>query len=60
MGWISKAQQERDHNGLRDTCAADGRKGTKADPLVKSDDGFRIHGSHTEDPKSGYFCKRQG
>jgi len=59
VGWISKAQQQRDHRGLRDVCAADGRKATKADPLTRSDDGFRIHRSHTTDPGSGYHGREQ-
>lgn len=59
MGWISGAQFERDRNGLRDTCAACGREATDADPLGLADDGFRVHGSHFDDPADGYFGGQQ-
>jgi hypothetical protein len=59
MGWISKSQQERDHKGLRNVCAADGRDGTVDDPLGISDEGSRIHQRHFKDPKSGFFGKQQ-
>ncbi|MBW8792271.1 MAG: hypothetical protein JF597_01305 [Streptomyces sp.] len=59
MGWISKSQQDRDHSGLRDVCAADGKKGSKADPLGVSDTGSRVHKRHFEDPKSGFFGGQQ-
>lgn len=55
MGWISKEQQKRDHSGLRNVCAADGRKGTKQDPLGLSGEGYRIHKRHFEDPKDGFY-----
>jgi hypothetical protein len=53
MAWISKQQQERDHRGLRDVCAADGRKGSKDDPLGITDTGSRVHKRHFTEPKSG-------
>lgn len=59
MGWISKEQQKRDHRGLRDVCAADGRKASDKDPLGVSDDGFRIHKRHFKDPKTGFFGREQ-
>jgi len=59
MGWISKSQQVRDHRGLRDVCAADGRKGSKADPLGLSDDGSRIHKRHFTENNSGYCGREQ-
>lgn len=31
MGWISNAQQQRDHNGQRDICAAEGKPCTAMD-----------------------------
>ncbi|WP_369211341.1 hypothetical protein [Streptomyces flavofungini] len=30
MGWIDSKQQERDHNGQRNTCVGCGRDGTTA------------------------------
>jgi hypothetical protein len=59
MGWISGEQQKRDHRGLRDVCAADGRKGTKGDPLALTDEGSRIHKRHFSDPKSGFKGRQQ-
>lgn len=59
-GFINTAQQTRDHNGLRDCCSACGHDGTPTDPLVKSLDGYRIHRSHTTDPRSGYYGQQQG
>lgn len=59
-GWINSAQQKRDHSGLRDVCAADGRPGTAENPLVKASDGFRVHLSDTPDPSSGYYGQQQG
>lgn len=59
MGWINRAQQERDHNGLRNICAADGHPGTETDPLVKATDGFRVHRSDTTNPASGYYGQQQ-
>jgi hypothetical protein len=59
MGWISGDQQKRDHRGLRNVCAADGRDGTAADPLGLSDTGSRIHKRHFTDPKSGLFGRQQ-
>ena len=41
-GWISTGQQKRDHEGLRNICAADGHPGTADDPLVKTTDGWRF------------------
>lgn len=58
-GWISKAQQQRDHDGLRNICAADGHPGTEADPLVKTDDGWRVHRSDTTNRDSGFFGRQQ-
>lgn len=54
-GWINTTQQRRDHNGQRDTCAACGHDATGRDPLVKTTDGYRIHRSHTTDPRNGYY-----
>lgn len=59
MGWISSRQQERDHSGQRNVCAADGREGTADDPLVVADDGMRVHVSDTTDPSNGYFGAQQ-
>lgn len=59
MGWISGAQQKRDHNGQRNICAACGHEGTTRNPLVKTTDGARIHRSHTTDRKSGYYNQEQ-
>jgi hypothetical protein len=59
MGWINRTQQQRDHNGQRNICAADGQPGTKDDPLVKTNDGFRVHLSDTTDPHSGYYGQQQ-
>jgi len=59
MGWINSTQFERDHNGLRNVCAADGRDGTEADPLVLDDEGSRVHRSHFEDVSSGLYGRRQ-
>lgn len=58
-GYINTAQQARDHNGLRNICAACGHDSTAADPLVKSLDGYRIHRSHATDPRSGYYRQAQ-
>jgi len=58
-GFISAAQQRRDHAGLRNVCTACGHDGTPGDPLVKSDDGSRIHRSHTTDPRSGFYGAEQ-
>lgn len=57
--WVNEAQFKRDHSGLRNTCAVDGRDGTEADPLVVDIDGYRIHRSHTEDPTSGMYGTAQ-
>ncbi|GAA2439602.1 hypothetical protein [Streptomyces glaucus] len=43
-GFINRVQFERDHNGQRNICAADG---------------FRVHLSDTTDPASGYYGQRQ-
>lgn len=58
-GYINAAQQRRDHNGQRNTCAACGHDGTPNDPLVKTLDGFRAHRSHTTDPRSGLYGQQQ-
>lgn len=58
-GYINTTQQARDHNGQRNICAACGHDGTKADPLVKTLDGHRIHRNHTTDPRSGYYRQAQ-
>lgn len=58
-GYISAAQQARDHAGQRNFCAACGHDGTAADPLVKTLDGFRAHRSHTTDPRSGLYGQAQ-
>jgi hypothetical protein len=61
MGWISRTQQHRDHNGLRNVCAACGNPATTADPLVNTKpDGWypggnRVHRSHTEDLNDGMY-----
>ncbi|MER6616301.1 hypothetical protein [Streptomyces xantholiticus] len=59
-GFINRAQQKRDHEGLRNICAADGHPGTTEDPLVKDLDGYRIHRSHTADPDSAFYGQQQG
>lgn len=59
MGWISARQQQRDHNGQRNNCAGCGHDGTTADPLVKDNEGFRVHQSHTTDPNSGLYGQQQ-
>lgn len=59
MGWISKSQQERDHNGQRNRCAACGHEGKRTDPLTKDDSGSRVHTSHTTDPRSGLYGRQQ-
>lgn len=59
MGWISKTQQERDHNGRRNDCGACGQEGTDGNPLVLTDTGSRVHESHTTDPVSGLYGARQ-
>jgi hypothetical protein len=59
MGWISQSQQERDHRGLRDVCAADGREATRNDPLGLTDTGSRIHDRHFDDENNGWFGRRQ-
>ncbi|CAL9326654.1 hypothetical protein [Streptomyces sp. SudanB91_2054] len=58
-GWINRAQQQRDHNGQRNICAADGHPGTADDPLVKTADGWRVHLSDTTDPSNGFYGQRQ-
>ncbi len=60
MGWISSAQQERDHRGLRNICAADGHEGTAGNPLGLSKDGTRVHRSHFADPFDGFYGEEQG
>lgn len=59
MGWIDGRQLDRDHRGLRNVCGACGHEGTTKNPLVVADDGMRIHRSHTEDPRSGYYLAQQ-
>lgn len=59
MRWINSKQQQRDHNGQRNTCAACGHPGTGADPLVLSADGWRVHRSDTTDPRSGFYRQAQ-
>lgn len=59
MGWISGEQQKRDHRGLRDVCAADGRKASKGDPLGLADTGVRVHKRHFKDPKDGFYGAEQ-
>jgi hypothetical protein len=58
-GWISAAQFERDHNGLRDHCAACGNPGRETDRLVVDNRGMRVHHSHTTDPASGLYGTQQ-
>jgi len=59
MAWISKEQQKRDHRGLRDVCAADGRKGSDKDPLGLADTGSRVHKRHFKDPADGFYGCQQ-
>ena len=40
-------------------CQACGHSTTKADPAVKTRDGFRVHRSHTTDPNSGLYGDRR-
>ncbi len=54
--WISPAQQQRDHSGQRNTCAACGHDATATDPLVVDvTDGIRVCRSHFDDQGSGYY-----
>ncbi|RJQ70579.1 hypothetical protein D5S17_29050 [Pseudonocardiaceae bacterium YIM PH 21723] len=55
MRWISRGQQQRDHRGQRNKCAACGNDGTTARPLTISRDGMRIHLQHYHEPRSGYY-----
>jgi prepilin-type processing-associated H-X9-DG protein len=55
MRWISTAQQARDHAGQRNICAADGHEFTTDDPEVLTTDGWRVHRSDTENPRSGLY-----
>lgn len=41
-------------------CQACGHPTTKDDPAVKTRDGYRVHKSHTTDPKSGLYGDRRG
>jgi len=59
MGWIHARQQARDHSGLRNFCTACGHAGTNTDPLIVNSDGFRIHRTHTTDPRSGFYGAEQ-
>jgi hypothetical protein len=59
MGWISKSQQDRDHSGLRNACAACGHDGTKQRPLGLSNTGSRIHTEHFTNPASGLYGQQQ-
>lgn len=59
MGWISAEQQTRDHNGLRNVCAACGHAGTVDNPLGLSDCGSRIHRSHFNDASCGFYRREQ-
>lgn len=58
-GWISSGQQTRDHNGQRNICAACGHNGTGSDPLVNDNRGYRVHRSHTTNPRSGLYGQQQ-
>jgi hypothetical protein len=57
--WVCASQQERDHRGLRDVCAACGHDGTDRDPLTLDDEGYRVHRSHTTDHTSGLYYREQ-
>lgn len=59
MRWINKAQQERDHAGLREVCGACGHSATSADPLTITKDGSRVHTRHVTDPRSGLYGQGQ-
>lgn len=59
MGWISRQQQERDHNGLRNVCCTCGHDARPDDPLVLTDTGMRVHHSDTTDPDSGLYGRQQ-
>ncbi len=54
MSKINAAQKKRDRDGQRNICAACGHPATAVDQLLVAD-GFRIHRSHTTDPRSGYY-----
>ncbi len=54
MGWLNPAQFERDHNGQRNYCAADGHEGTERNPLVLDDGGYRVHVSHFSEPDTQF------
>ena len=58
-GWISRQQQQRDHNRVRNTCAACGREGTQRNPLGVDDEGYRVHAAHFTDPTSGLYGHQQ-
>lgn len=51
--WISPQQQQRDHAGKRDICAACGHHGSTSDPLDLDEYGFRVHARHFTEPRSG-------
>lgn len=59
VAWISKDQQERDHRGLRNVCATDGRDASAKDPLSVSDTGSRLHKRHFSDKDNGWFGREQ-
>ena len=59
MHFIHVRQHQRDHQGQRNTCSACGHDGTSRDPLVLTNDGFRVHQSHTTDPRDGLYGKEQ-
>ena len=59
MRVIHVRQQQRDHIGQRNICAACGHDGTTRDPLVLTDNGFRVHQSHTADPRDGLYGTAQ-
>lgn len=58
-GWISGTQFERDHNGLRNNCAACGHEGTASNPLTVDNGGMRVHSKPFDDAR-GDRCLNGG
>lgn len=52
---LSATQKQRDADGRRDTCCACGHDKTGTDPLVISEEGWRVHQSHYTDPATGFY-----
>lgn len=52
---LSATQKQRDADGLRDICGACGHPKSETDPLVISEEGWRVHHSHYTDPATGFY-----